>query len=289
MGKLSAALNAIFSTSGDAGLTSSMKVPYFKSKTIDGNTAFYPDGMASMSALASVLGGDGTVYGYLKKQSAVTNYDFNTALDYGLYTITNGANWVNGPSGITKDQGILLCYGWTAGTRVSQVLITLINPGIYSRQYSKNGSTETWSPWVRVDNFGCSTPDALASLLGGIPPIKTLSSYCIYTGDGTERYIKITLPGSYYSTGFFLFGMTGGFLATGNIRIGNGNVYTVNIKNIVGEFGNSKVYYSGNEVVIDVASINQQIGLYILTNNKNVSIDKYSSYNTSGMTEVTIN
>ena len=49
--------------------------------------------------------------------------------------------------------------------------------------YQRTKSGDTWSDWVRVDNFGCSTPSALASLLG-VPN----GGYDVFDINGTQMY-----------------------------------------------------------------------------------------------------
>lgn len=136
MGKLSAALNAIFSTSGDAGLTSSMKVPYFKSKTIDGNTAFYPDGMASMSALASVLGA----------ATIITNQnDLNNIVSAGVYAWSGSGT---APLNNFRPQGSLLLV-WRAGAQTFQLQWpnNIEGSGLGFRVMWNN----EWKPWYKVE------------------------------------------------------------------------------------------------------------------------------------------
>ena len=55
---------------------------------------------------------------------------------------------------------------------------------------------ETWSPWVRVDNFGCATSADLASLLGAISPFLTLKRYTQQVAAGGTYSIPGWSPSS---------------------------------------------------------------------------------------------
>jgi len=109
-----------------------------------------------LAQLASALGGDNLITGYLKRRGPVPNFDFNQAIDYGLYYITNENNWVNGPTGITKDQALLLSYGWNVNSRSVQVLFvtgvgmqSFGNNGVYLRVY-RAGLNSEWTDWVKA-------------------------------------------------------------------------------------------------------------------------------------------
>ena len=74
-----------------------------------------------------------------------------------------------GPSGASaNERGVLFAYPNTSsqnGYRAIQVLY-LVDGLTKSRTYESN----RWGSWYRTDNFGCATPEALASLLGGLFP-----------------------------------------------------------------------------------------------------------------------
>lgn len=169
MGKLSAALNAIFSTSGDAGLTSSMKVPYFKSKTIDGNNAFYPDGMASMSALASVLGG---AYFGKDAKSIASGTNLNDILEVGAYytpTAAISATIENAPT--TSSAFVLWYISAMSGSNIGLYGLQVSFETTKGLSYRRHYGSGLWSKWINLPEFytNYSTLAELKAALDALP------------------------------------------------------------------------------------------------------------------------
>lgn len=91
----------------------------------------------------------------------------NTDID-SLYT-KNGS-WIvrqsnlsaNKPSGQSNGIITVVCNGWDG------VCIQYWDGLSENACFIRRRQGGTWNTWMRCDNFGCSTPEALASLMGGM-------------------------------------------------------------------------------------------------------------------------
>ena len=101
---------------------------------------------------------------YITKGSGT---DFNSITDIGKYFVSADSVQLTNmpPTGRPATRGVLIVESKsTSGAfYVDQVYKEM---AYESQIWTRKRDGETWSPWVRVDNFGCATPDALAIILG---------------------------------------------------------------------------------------------------------------------------
>lgn len=131
-------------------------------------------------------------------------------------------------------------------------------------------------------------------VLGGVAPVKTKTAYAVYTSTTNQRYIVITCPDAYYTMHFKAFTMSSALIIEGVIAMGNNQVNsTTNAKKIAGGTVDAKIYRTegstnNNRVVIDVAKINDQMGVVLYTSKENVTVSTATSESVGSLTEVTI-
>ena len=153
---------------------------------------------------------------------------------------------------------------------------------------TRTNSSGSWSPWSRIDNFGCNTAAELASVLEYTKPIKTLTYHGLYQGvTNPNKYIVITFEDSYCYYKVDLW--KAGCLSQGCITVSGTSISSVLMKNIVGSIGDTKMYYDGKIAVIEISSSSNgtQTNLSISGDNKNLTIVGATTYDTSSMTQVT--
>lgn len=131
------------------GLTDQTTVT--KVPSLNGNTL----GASTVATLASVLGGIRKVEGY---PANIDNINFNST--YHTYPADSQGTFPSGYSATTSMDITTVVYGSNARTQY-------VTCGGTSETHVRHYDGATWSPWVRMDNFGCSTAADLASLLGG--------------------------------------------------------------------------------------------------------------------------
>ena len=156
------------------------------------------------------------------------------------------------------------------------------------------GTTISQIAAIASGDFGSVTPANLASVLGGLAPVKTKTVYALYTSTTNQRYIVITCPDEYYTMHFKAFTMSNALNIEGVISIGNNQVSsTTNAKKIAGGTVDVKIYRTegstnNNRVVIDIAKLNDQMGVVLYTSKANVTISTATSESVGSLTEVTI-
>ena len=119
-----------------------------------------------------------------------------------VYLSWKGSNYnepctvTNGPTGADTRIGSLIAIAGGRngyGLNLVQYLVCPISKAIYCRTRTAYGSI-LWSDWSRIDNFGCSTPADLASLLGVYNYTQNLKY--INTSFNAEQYVKIAIRSS---------------------------------------------------------------------------------------------
>ena len=127
---LATALTAVFGSTGDSGLASTSKVPYFNSSNV-------PTGLSSMSALASILGGVDDIY----LSSVSTGQTFSISLREGCGVFA--FRYQNQSSGIIVVRGSDIKYLTVTGYEDSPLGARLTA--------TSDGSTLTFTasqPWA---------------------------------------------------------------------------------------------------------------------------------------------
>ena len=140
-------------------------------------------GSITPANLASVLGEAGAV-------TAFTG-DIDTLKSNGKWQVYNTATGTK-PSSV----GFLLEVH-RAGDYVSQTAFEPLTTSLWVRCYLDR-TGETWTPWCSCDNFGCNTPQDLASLLGAAGldgRLLTADANTIYDG---RFFARNKIPESYH-------------------------------------------------------------------------------------------
>lgn len=103
-----------------------------------------------------MLGADGV------RNASPLGLDANSLTTAGSYTLQSTSSNIPENALCVLVVKPLNSSGEQANAEVAQTVYYRASGQIYHRTLHES----SWSSWVRVDNFGCSTPEALASLLG---------------------------------------------------------------------------------------------------------------------------
>lgn len=214
---LTNSLKALFGTAASStAIASTDLVPFM-------NSSGTPSGLSSISQLASVLGG------VQKLALLTTSYDIDD-IDITSCCIVGSKNTSpHKPSGQTNGTLLTVVTG-----SVRRVQFWGSDTATFVRQYDSNYS-DGWYNWQRVDNFGCSTPTDLASLLGGLDPIGLNKNSIELAAGTTSAAINV-------GAGILIVSSS----ITSNIKVvvvGNGSVTPLN------DYGNIEVATAGGTSV----------------------------------------
>lgn len=110
--------------------------------------------------------------------AAIASGDFGSVTPANLASVLGGAILINGSVNDIKTPGVYNIgstntdaptqYCTLVVYKRANVIVQVAYGAIYTEVYERiwESNQSVWKPWVRMDNFGCSTASELASLLG---------------------------------------------------------------------------------------------------------------------------
>lgn len=131
--------------------------------------------------------------------------DFNQVTTVGCFTC-NPSSMQNKPSDMYGTQGFVLVQ--KSNTGLIQRLSTNLNEVFERVKYSAD-----WWPWRRLDNFSCTTPADLASLLGVGHLVHIQQENIVIPKGNNQAILACSINGTTYQPSLFLLGRKSGIIA----------------------------------------------------------------------------